>query len=348
MGAMFNNRIRQIILLTVIIGLFVLLVINLYAFVPGMLGAITLYILSRNWYGYLTDRKHWSRVFTALLFIVLFIVALGIPIYLSIELLSSRVNTVLAKTQDMVKGFDNISSSVNEFLGFQVLTEENIQHFLSTLSDSVPGFLNSTIMILANLAMLLFLVFFMFVHEDEMAKVISGIIPLRHRNIYILSEETKRMIRANAIGIPLISIIQGLFATFGYWVFGIPQYGMWGFLTGMFAFFPLVGTLVIWLPLVIYQFSIGASGVGFGLGLYSLIVTGNVDYIARITLLRKIGDVHPVVTVLGVIVGLELFGFWGFIFGPLLISYFLLLLKIYRNEFGALQVTSESRKDPED
>jgi len=122
---------------------------------------------------------------------------------------------------------------------------------------------------------------------------------------------------------------------------------MWGFLTGMFAFFPLVGTLAIWLPLVIYEFSIGASGVGFGLGLYSLIVTGNVDYIARITLLRKIGDVHPVVTVLGVIVGLELFGFWGFIFGPLLISYFLLLLKIYRNEFGTFQVTAKSRQDPE-
>ena len=38
-------------------------------------------------------------------------------------------------------------------------------------------------------------------------------------------------------------------------------------------------------------------------------------------------------TVLGVIVGLKLFGFWGFIFGPLLISYFLLLGKIYNIEF---------------
>ena len=347
MGAIFNNRIRQVLLLAVIIGLFVLLVSNLYAFVPGMLGAITLYILSRTWYDYLTRRKHWNKVFTAILFMLLFIIGLGIPVYFSIDILASRVNTVFSNTQDLVKGFYSISRSVNEFIGFQVLTEENIQHVLSTLSDSVPGFLNSTIMILANLAMLLFIVFFMFVHEEEMAKVISGIIPLRHRNIYILSEETKRMIRANAIGIPLISIIQGLFATLGYWLFDVPQYGMWGFLTGMFAFFPLVGTLAIWLPLVIYEFSIGASGVGFGLGLYSLIVTGKVDYIARITLLRKIGDVHPVVTVLGVIVGLELFGFWGFIFGPLLISYFLLLLKIYRNEFGTFQVTAKSRQDPE-
>ena len=50
--------------------------------------------------------------------------------------------------------------------------------------------------------------------------------------------------------------------------------------------------------------------------------------------MKKIGDVHPLITVLGVIVGLNLFGFIGLIFGPLLISYFLILVKIYVNEFS--------------
>jgi predicted PurR-regulated permease PerM len=67
---------------------------------------------------------------------------------------------------------------------------------------------------------------------------------------------------------------------------------------------------------------------------YSLLVTGNVDYIARLGLMKKMGNVHPVVTVLGVIVGLKLFGFIGLIFGPLLISYLIVLIKIYINEFG--------------
>jgi predicted PurR-regulated permease PerM len=65
-----------------------------------------------------------------------------------------------------------------------------------------------------------------------------------------------------------------------------------------------------------------------------LLVTGNVDYIARLGLMKKMGNVHPVVTVLGVIVGLKLFGFIGLIFGPLLISYLIVLIKIYINEFG--------------
>jgi predicted PurR-regulated permease PerM len=143
------------------------------------------------------------------------------------------------------------------------------------------------------------------------------------------------MVRANALGIPLISIIQGVTAMLGYWIFGVRDFVLWGFLTGLFAFFPIVGTMVVWVPLVVFVFSSGNTGQGIGLTLYSLLVTGNIDYVARITLLKKIGDVHPVVTVLGVIVGLSLFGFWGFIFGPLLISYLLLLYNIYNIEFGA-------------
>ena len=115
---------------------------------------------------------------------------------------------------------------------------------------------------------------------------------------------------------------------------GIADWGLWGFLTGLFAFFPLVGTMIIWVPLVIYMYASGLDWPATGLMLYSFIVTGNVDYVARITLMKKIGDVHPLITVLGVIVGLNLFGFIGLVFGPLLVSYFLILVKIYFNEFS--------------
>ena len=149
----------------------------------------------------------------------------------------------------------------------------------------------------------------------------------------MLAYETKKMVRANALGIPLISIIQGVTATLGYFIFGVNEWMLWGFLTGIFAFFPVVGTMAIWVPLVIYTYAVGDNWNATGLLIYSAVVTGNVDYIARITLLKKMGDVHPVITILGVIVGLGLFGFIGLIFGPLLINYIIVLFKIYMNEF---------------
>ena len=78
-----------------------------------------------------------------------------------------------------------------------------------------------------------------------------------------------------------------------------------------------------------------------GLTIYSIAVTGNVDYITRLGLLKRMGNVHPMITVLGVIVGLQLFGFMGLIFGPLLISYFIILVKIYINEFAAKSAIAE-------
>ena len=75
----------------------------------------------------------------------------------------------------------------------------------------------------------------------------------------------------------------------------------------------MVGTMIIWIPLVIYLFAIGQNNMAIGLLLYSIIVTGNIDYIARITIMKKMGDVHPIITILGVIVGfnLSLSYLWG-------------------------------------
>ena len=91
--------------------------------------------------------------------------------------------------------------------------------------------------------------------------------------------------------------------------------------------------MIVWVPLVIYTYAVGDTRQATALLLYSVVVTGNVDYMARITLLKRMGNVHPVITILGVLVGLGLFGFIGLIFGPVLVSYIIVLFKIYMNEF---------------
>ena len=112
-------------------------------------------------------------------------------------------------------------------------------------------------------------------------------------------------------------------------------FALWGFLTGVFSMVLIVGSALIWLPCAIYLFAIDKTGKAIGLLLLYATLTDlqYPDYVVRLTL-RKFMDVHPVITVFGVIVGLGLFGFWGVIFGPLLISYFVILIRIYMNEFG--------------
>ncbi|HEY4289370.1 MAG TPA: AI-2E family transporter [Puia sp.] len=333
----YNNRIRQVLLLIVVIGLALLIFKELYAFFPGFLGAITWYILCRNFYFILTVKKRWNKTLTAALFMVGFLICAGLPVYLGIRMMTTKLSSIFSDTDEVMQVLRTFSHQVKGWTGSEILTEENIAKLQKAVTGFIPTLLNSTASIFANLIMLLFLSFFMFTSGREMEKGLTRFIPLRDDNIGILARETKTMVRANAIGIPLISLIQGCAALLGYMIFGVKDYVLWGFLTGLFAFFPVVGTMTVWIPVVVYLFSSGHTGQGIGLAIYSLVVTGNIDTVARVTLLKGLGDVHPLVTVLGVIVGLKLFGFWGFIFGPLLISYFLLLYKIYSTEFGSLQ-----------
>jgi predicted PurR-regulated permease PerM len=334
-NATFNNRVRQIILLMILAALAILLFMELSLFFPGFLGAITLYILSRKKYQQLVTKRKWKKGGTALLFMLLFLLCIGLPVWVAIDILSPRINMLFVNQEAIMTSLKSISHQLEKWTGQQVLSDANIIAIQKKLVSLIPGFLNSTLTILSNLAMMLFLSFFMFTNYETMERRLQDFIPLQNRNIDILAGETRNMVRANAIGIPLISLIQGIFAMIGYWIFGVEDFVLWGFITGLFAFFPVVGTMIIWVPLVIYMFSTSTTFNGMGLLIYSLVITGNVDYLARVTLLKKIGDVHPIVTVLGVIVGLQLFGFLGFIFGPLLVSYFLLLAKIYGNEFGS-------------
>jgi predicted PurR-regulated permease PerM len=201
---------------------------------------------------------------------------------------------------------------------------------------------------------MLFVLYYMLRHGREIERMLNRIIPLKQENINMLASETKKMVKANALGIPFISLIQGLAAALGYFIFGVKEWAAWGFLTGIFAFFPVVGTMIVWVPLTLYTYAVGDSLHASGLLIYNIVIVGQIDYVARITLLKKIGDVHPVTTILGVIVGLGLFGFIGLIFGPLLISYIVLLFKIYMNEFihvpvpeVDLLITDESKTESE-
>ncbi len=329
----FNNRIRQVVILLVVIILGFLIAKEMYSFLPGLLGALTFYILGRERFFDFTEKKGWKPGLTAFLIIILFLSIIALPLYYAVVLVTPKINSIFSHADELMIGLQAMSAKIKSMTGQELLSSENLQGFKSSIANFIPTFLNSSVTVLSNLLVMFFVLYFMFIGGRKMEASIRGFIPLHQDSVIALAHETRNMVKANAIGIPLISFIQGFTAWLGYLIFGLNDSVMWGFLTGVFAFFPIVGTMMIWVPLVIYLFAQGTNGPATGLLIYSLLVTGNVDYLARVTLMKKIGDVHPLITVFGVIVGLQLFGFMGFIFGPLIFSYFIILVKIYAHEF---------------
>lgn len=340
----FNNKIRHVFFFMLIVALGILLFSQLYTFFPGFLGALTLYILSRKWYFDLTFKRKWNKSLTAILFMFVFVACIVVPVYFSVQLLYIKVEQILKNPEQVYSVLDTVSKQVKEWTGQDISQSEFIKGLPEKVSGFIPILLNSSATLIGNLLMILFLAYFMFINGPQLEKSVSKFLPLRGENVNILARETKMMVRANALGIPIISLVQGLVALIGYWIFGIKDFVLLGFLSGIFAFFPVIGTAAIFIPAIIFLFSTGENGKAIGLAIYSVVITGNIDYVARISFLKRVGDVHPVITILGLIVGLKLFGFIGFIFGPLLISYFLLMIKIYTSEFGREATATEIDK----
>jgi predicted PurR-regulated permease PerM len=141
------------------------------------------------------------------------------------------------------------------------------------------------------------------------------------------------MVWSNALGIPLMGVVQGLAGLLAYWLVGVDDPWLWFAITFVSGMLPVIGVALAYVPLSLILLANGLQWEALFIFLYGFIVVGSVDNLARMWLLQKIGHVHPVITLFGVIVGLKLFGFIGFIFGPILISMFILLLRIYHKEF---------------
>ncbi|MDR3308939.1 MAG: AI-2E family transporter, partial [Tannerella sp.] len=119
----------------------------------------------------------------------------------------------------------------------------------------------------------------------------------------------------------------------GYWLTGVPSPVLFGALTAFAGLIPIIGTGIVWAPLVVYLALTGNWIAAIGLAAYCGLILINIDNVIRFLLQKKLADIHPLITIFGVILGLKLFGFWGIIFGPLLLSMFFLLVSIFKKEY---------------
>ena len=84
------------------------------------------------------------------------------------------------------------------------------------------------------------------------------------------------------------------------------------------------------MPLALYLAMMHHWGAAVGLTLYGVLVITQSDNVVRFALQKRMADIHPLVTILGVLVGLPLFGFMGVIFGPLLLAMFVFFVHLFK------------------
>lgn len=302
-------------------------------FLSGILGAFTVYMLIRNQMFYLTEQKNFRPSIAAVLLLVEVSLFFLIPTFLALWLLTNRISSINLEPTSLIETIQHFISLIQEKTGYDLLEQENISRVTTTLTSLAQKLLNQISMFIVNCIVLLFVLYFMLMGRHKMEDYFCDILPFKDENKKEVITSTKVMIKSNAIGIPLLAIIQGFIAMIGYIIFQTPDPILFGFLTCFATILPLVGTALIWFPLALYLFLTGDHTNGIGLAIYALVVISNVDNVIRFILQKKLADTHPLITIFGVVIGLTLFGFWGVIFGPLLLSIFLLCFDIFKREY---------------
>lgn len=328
-----KEQYRKYSLITIILGLGLLLFLKMTPFMGGILGACTIYIMVRDQMLYLTQKKKIRKSVTAIILLIEAILCFLVPLSLAVWLLISKLQTVNVDTATFVDTITNLADWIRRKTEYDLLSKENISSIASILPGIGQFLMGGISSFAVNLFVLVFVLYFMLIGGTKMEQYIYELLPFSDSNKKHVMNEINMIVRANAIGIPLLAIIQGAIATLGYYLFDAPSALLFGFLTCFATVIPIVGTTLVWFPLAAYMAISGDWPHAIGLLLYCGLIVTNIDNLIRFILQKKMADTHPLITIFGVVIGLSLFGFMGVIFGPLLISIFILCANIFKEQY---------------
>ncbi len=271
--------------------------------------------------------KKTSSLLTTLLVVIIIFIPL---IFAANALIGESVEFFhMTKDLDLVSlgnglGFDlGGAENLNEQIG------ENLNKISLEIARATSEFVVSLPKKILNIFVMLFLMYFLFMEGNKCIEKIKNHIPLKAKQKHELSKKFNNVIYASLYGMVVTAFVQGAVGALGFWVFGVSSPILWGLVTIIVAILPFVGAALVWLPAAIYKLAVGEMFNGIGLLLYGVLIISTIDNFIRPSIVGSRGNVHPALVLLGVLGGLELFGFLGIILGPLILSIGSMFLDMY-------------------
>jgi predicted PurR-regulated permease PerM len=161
-------------------------------------------------------------------------------------------------------------------------------------------------------------------------------IPFSDENVEILRERFGAVTKSTVLGTGLSALSQGVLITLAFLTLGLGNAVFWGAVTLVFSILPVLGSGLIWGPGAIVLFTNDRLGAAVAMLLFGFVVIANVDNVIRPWVANRYAQIHPMITLVGAIAGVSYLGILGLLIGPLALSYFFELLRMYRREYLGL------------
>jgi predicted PurR-regulated permease PerM len=201
------------------------------------------------------------------------------------------------------------------------------------IGSSAFGLVGTATRLALNLTISLFGLFYLLLQPHETWEAVRPYIPFSAKNTEKLRQRFRDVTTATIVGTGLTAAIQGSLVGLGFWLTGLPNAVFWGVVTMVFAILPVVGSGLVWGPGAIALMVGNHALAGMLLALGGVVIVGNVDYVIRPRVFSRWANIHPLVTLIGALAGVPYFGILGLLIGPLALSYFFELIKMYGEEY---------------
>ena len=201
------------------------------------------------------------------------------------------------------------------------------KHVLQFLASSGGTFVLGALGTLVSFLLMLFVLFFVLRDGPALAQRVVRMLPIEERMRGKLWQHLKEVTRAVFMGIGVTALVQGALVGVGFWIAGLPSALVFGVLAALFALVPLVGTVIVWGPGALYLASQGDYGHAIFLTLWGTLAVGMVDNFLRPLLISGRAEVPTLAVFIGVMGGLQAFGFIGLFVGPIVLG---LLVALFR------------------
>jgi len=342
MNKLSPRLVRQLFILLIIISLGGLIFRELLPYISGILGAITFYVLLRGLMSWMLH-KGWNPTLSVTILMVASFILILVPVLGIILMLSSKVSSAIQNSEKVIEAAKAQLVQIETISGINLGDKIDSTAVTDWLSNNLQGLAGGTFEVFIAISIMYFLLYYMLLNQKKMTISMETYIPIDVENLKLIAKESAKKVKANAIGIPLVALFQGIISLIGYWIFGVPEAMFWFVITTIGSMIPFVGTAIGFIPVTLLLYYQGETASAIGVLLYGFVIVGSSDNIVRLLVLKKMANEHPLITLIGVIIGVPLFGFIGLIFGPLLLSLFLLAVVIYKKEYGEFKSKKEKK-----
>lgn len=326
-----DERVRKIFATIIVVAVVAIVLFATARYFTALFAAFLLFFLFKPVYSWFHHKKKFSRGLSASLVITIILLGIIVPVGLVTPLVVQQIGSGITQANILLPDLLALDARI-ESVDLAGLIQEQYSALGSFTKTLIVSALDNATKLLISLFITFFVLYFMFVESEHMDKKILKLIPFNEKNARRLWLEFRNVTHATVISTGLIALMQGILLGIGFAVFGIKGAVFWGFIAVLISLLPIVGVPLIWIPAGLIYLLAENYFAGIGILIWGSIIS-TIDNFLRPWIQKRVGQVHPLTTVIGIFIGLPLFGLIGLVLGPLLISYALLITQMYLEEY---------------